>query len=124
MNPDYTIIQYERQGTIYVTTKGKHPSVPTKLIVEEAYAKRYIESGRTHIIRSLDRQPHTFFTGLDVFDEKEKVYYGNHQKGKGKRSFCVFQFTDSGLSLYYFNNYDVYPKRRKVFVERLLKGIG
>lgn len=123
MNPDYSIIQYERQGNIYVAMKGNHPSVPSKLKVERAYTKRYLESGRTHVIRSLDSQPHSFFTGLDTFDEKDMVYYGNHLKSKGKRSFCVFRFTENGngLTLYYYNEYEVYPKRRAKFISRLLK---
>lgn len=125
MNPDYVKIQFEREGNIYVATNGNHPSVPSKLKLERAYTKRYLESGRTHVIRSLDSQPHSFFTGLDTFNAKEGVYYGNHLKSKGKRSFCVFRFTGdaNSLSLYYYNEYEVFPRLRAKFIGRLLKGI-
>lgn len=122
MKPDFKRVEFELQDGVYCRMEQGSDPVPDRLKVERTRKQQYQDSGRTHLIRSLDTQPYRFMTGLDKHDSSGRIYYGNHLKADGKRSFCLFLFADDlqTLTVLYFNSYMVYPKIRKRFINQIL----
>jgi hypothetical protein len=121
--PDHKHLSFklDRESGYFQMIRGEmgFQKVPDELKVEETRRKEIIKSD--FIIRSRIKDgKYSFFTGL-LKTNFDNWYFGDFfeiRNGIKKNSFVLFQFTPdmTGLEIYFFNLFKLYPKRRGQFV--------
>ncbi|MCF6366399.1 MAG: hypothetical protein L3J35_09380 [Bacteroidales bacterium] len=93
--------------------------MPFDLKVEPTQRKDIIKSKHV-ILGRIKNGKYKFFTGLIPTGYKNQ-YFGDHYeyvKRKKKNSFIIFQFSENKreLTIYFFNHFTLYPKKRLKFI--------
>ena len=102
--------------------------LPNEIRLETPQREDYKELGVKFIVKNRMRNgKHSFQTGL-MFTEFEGWFFGDHYhpNESQKNSFCLFRFnqTSSEITVYYFQHFKLYPKRREDFIRQFVKTQG
>jgi hypothetical protein len=86
---------------------GNFKKVPDRLRVEETWQEHIRRNGAPYTAHDGKKDgEHEFFTGLLPVPTMVRCYVGNHH-ANGKRSLCLFRFSESleVMELFFFNHY-------------------
>lgn len=102
--------------------------LPNELKLEKPIREDYLNKGVKFFLKSrMVKGVYSFQTGL-ISTGIENWFFGDHfhPKENKKNSFCLFQFdpTATELTVYYFNHFNLFPKKRDLFVKQFIKSIG
>lgn len=100
--------------------------IPHELKVEPTALEKIKRNGANEIIHGRVKDGrYLFFTGI-IPTQHAGLFHGNHyenEHGKKHLSLVLFQFTPdrSGLTIYFFNRFDVYPKQKQDFINHFVE---
>jgi len=127
--PDYRTLYFRLNTTTnyYEKTPENAPfaKIPHELKVEPTAEEKIKRNGANEIIRGRRVNGNLlFFSGL-IATGHAGLFRGNHyeyDKGKKYLSMVLFQFTPdrSGLTIYFFNRYNVFPRLQKSFIRTFI----
>lgn len=128
--PDYRTLKFRLNTTTnyYEKTPENAPfaKIPPELKVEPTAEEKIKRNGAKEIIHGRIRDGrYLFFTGI-ISTRHAGLFHGNHYEndnGKKYLSLVLFQFTPdrSGLTVYFFNRFDVYPKLKQAFINHFVE---
>lgn len=112
----------------YEMTKGEFgfQKVPNELKLEITQRPDIIKSD--FIIRSRVKDgKYQFFTGL-IKTNFQYWYFGDYYEIRNnikRNSFCLFRFSpdQTGLEIYFFNHFKLYPKHRGYFIRNFISNL-
>ena len=119
MNPEIGYFEKQAQRETF-------KKLPFELKVEPTQDERIKANGASDIIRGRVKDgKYTFFTGLIPAGFKD-LFIGNDYEFINKKkvnSLVIFKFYSGGakLAVYYFNRFNLYPKKRAGFVAQFVK---
>lgn len=127
--PDYKKVVYRLNDESKYYDRHECPpgfeKLPTELKIEETRRPELIKSKIICRGRVKDGR-YTFFTGL--IPVSGSWYFGDHYHPaeNKKNSFVLFCFTEGNavLTIYYFNHFKLYPKRRGKFIGEFIRRVG
>lgn len=102
--------------------------LPNELSLETPQREDYKSINVKYILKSrMVKGKRSFLTGL-IYAGFGNLFFGDHYhpNESQKNSFCLFRFNQpsSEITVYYFNHYKLYPKRREVFIREFVKTHG
>ena len=81
------------------------------------------KQGAKYIIESWDKGIKTLFSGL--IQVKDNYYYGDQYNPKnGKKSTLIVRIETTGIVIYYFNSFSLFPKYRNQFIIDFIRQIN